>query len=1276
MSAYIDNEYSDTVTNTTASTNIITVSGDTNWLIRDAAIKFTGTTFGGITAGTTYYVQDVKSSTTFTISETRNSNTPLTLTTASGSCEVKITYDETLCQRDVDTYIDALKWDIKWLSNYKSRYVSRYYANAVLGSQEEDMYYLRNGTGIRNQTMDGLNGDVLPENEYGTSRVSAGAYCSLDPGWGPDDFRTWIIARSPYVQNNTTFGYAATGQKIDGSLHAGGNDSIVSNDFTQVISDGIGAHILNNGRAELVSVFTYYSHVGYLAESGGRIRGTNGNNSYGDFGSVAEGFDADETPGTAIVDNKFQYEATIGNTVTDGANEVVSLEFTNAGSDYTEATWGIFGAGANAATTADEFRDGAVFTVDLLDNVDDSTTAPEADGNYGGFGYITNSNTAQGGTSSSVTIAATDSETSLAYIGMKLILTGGAGVGQYGIIDSYNSGTKIAGIVKESDGSSGFDHFIPGTTIASPDASTTYTIEPAISFTAPAFSSTARSLTTTTTWADIAYAPIYTSYLNTIPGTYTGDGENATFDIFRKGTKYVVQIKDGGSGYSRLETITILGTSLGGATTANDLTITITSVNSVNGEIQAVDIAGYAAGGNFLALPSASGNTVNYSGNGNSWSAVTTLPVSTTWTSIAGGKLTITETATNFVTGRSYEITDSGDTPWLSIGSSSILAGTFFTATGPGTFTTTAGEAKPIAARLIAIAGGSGIDDTAYSEDGGETWTAGGNLPSTGSWNAVAYGDGKWMAIEGGTTNAAITEDGGVTWTATTALPSSATWSDVAYGGGRWVVIATGGTAVAYSDDDGDTWSSGSGLSSSDWTSVAWGNNRFVAVSNTTGTKAAISIDYGATWTETTLPASKDWTHVTYGQGVFLAVTDTDNTGATSEDGILWTSRTMSTSANGFVASVHGNPNQSGSFVSIAGTSGTVASQTLAGATTRARAAVAENKIFAIRLLEPGSGYSTAPTITITDPNNTFEAPTEVKIGNGALSQPSWTNRGTGYISASADLDTGDGYAEFQQEGQFIAVRRLTERPVPGSNVVFGHKPNTVYKLVQVLTLLGEYDGSYTAFLQVAPNVTVFDSPPDGTSVTTRIRYSQVRLTGHDFLDVGTGNFTETNYPGTPTQVPVQAQETRDSDGGRVFYTTTDQDGNFRVGDLFTIEQSTGVATLNADAFNISGLQELTLGEVTLGGGSASITEFSTDPFFTANSDSVVPTQRAIKAYISSQIGGGGASLNVNSVTAGFVYIANNQITTTTGDIIKMQAKFNFQGGVTGLPIAFNYFLT
>ena len=1278
IEAYIDGTFSDTATNTTATTNVITIS-DTSWLVRNAAIKFTGTTFGGVAADTTYYVQDVVSSTTFTIGTTRYATSGVTLSTASGSMSIELVYDSALCARDVDTYIDALKWDLQWTSNYKSRYVARYYANAVLGSQEEDMYYLRNGTGIRNQTMDGLNGSLLPANEYGTSRVSAGAYCSLDPGWGPDDFRTWIIARSPYVQNNTTFGYAAIGQKIDGALHNGGNDSIVSNDFTQVISDGIGAWVANNGRAELVSVFTYYSHIGYLSTEGGRIRGTNGNNSYGDFGSVAEGFDATEVPNTAIIDNKFQYEAEVGSSLTDGENEFFQLEFNNAGIEYTETVWGLFGAGINAAAEQDkEFRDDAVYNVRLLDNVDDSTTAPEADGNFGGFGYITNANTAQGGTTTQITLAATDSENSSAYIGMRIYLTAGTGVGQVGIVATYNSGTKIATVTKPSTGAAGWDHVVAGTTISAPDASTTYVVEPRVEFSAPPYTSTAKSLSTSTTWDDITYSPVYESFENTTQDSTSGSGTGATFDITKKGTKYLVRLDQGGTGYARLDTLTINGSNLSGDNTTNDITITVTSINSSTGAIQAFDFEGTGQGGYFVALPSASGNTVNYSEDGTSWTAVTTLPASTTWNAIAGGRLMLEETAGNFVTGRSYTITETGDTPWTAIGSSSIVAGTTFVATGAGSFTTTAGKATPNAARIIAIAGGTGVDDTAFSEDGGKTWTAGGNLPSTGSWSDVGYGAGRWMAVKSGSNEAAITIDGGVTWSATAdTLPSSTTWSSVAYGGGYWVAVATGGSAVAYSADNGATWTAGTGLSSSDWTSVTYGNNRFVAVSNTTGTKAAYSIDGGANWTETTLPASKDWTHIEYGQGVFLAVTDSDNTGATSPDGIVWTARTLSTSANGFTASAFGNPQQTGRFISVEAGSGTVASDTRTGATAVGRAFVADEKIFAIRITEPGSGYtSTAPTITITDPNNTFEAPTEVRIGNGVLANPSWTNRGSGYVTGSADLDTGDGYADFYQSGSFIAVRRLTEVPPVGSNVVFGHLPDRTFKLVQVLSLLGSFDGSYTAFLQVAPDVTVFDQPEHGTSVTMRIRYSQVRLTGHDFLDIGTGNFTETNYPGTPTQAPVQAQETVESNSGRVFYTSTDQDGNFRVGELFTIEQSTGVATLNADAFNISGLQELTLGEVTLGGNSASVTEFSTDPFFTENSDNIVPTQRAIKAYISSQIGGGGAALNVNSVTAGFILINNNQITTTTGAIIEMKAKFNFQGGVTGLPIAFNYFLT
>jgi hypothetical protein len=212
--------------------------------------------------------------------------------------------------------------------------------------------------------------------------------------------------------------------------------------------------------------------------------------------------------------------------------------------------------------------------------------------------------------------------------------------------------------------------------------------------------------------------------------------------------------------------------------------------------------------------------------------------------------------------------------------------------------------------------------------------------------------------------------------------------------------------------------------------------------------------------------------------------------------------------------------------------------------------------------------------------------------------------------------------------------------------------------------------------LQISPDIEISEELTHLSGVTLRSQYSQARLTGHDFLNIGTGNFIESNYPDTPLQSPIQANETVESNGGRVFFTSTDQDGNFRVGDLFTIEQSTGVATLNADAFNIAGLNELTLGAVALGGGSATIREFSTDPFFTENSDEIVPTQRAIKAYISSQIGGGGASLNVNTLIAGAIQISGNTITTTTGGGIAVKAVLNFQEGFYGIPLAFNYYFT
>lgn len=346
------------------------------------------------------------------------------------------------------------------------------------------------------------------------------------------------------------------------------------------------------------------------------------------------------------------------------------------------------------------------------------------------------------------------------------------------------------------------------------------------------------------------------------------------------------------------------------------------------------------------------------------------------------------------------------------------------------------------------------------------------------------------------------------------------------------------------------------------------------------------------------------------------------------------------------------------------------------GATTQARAYVTNNTIAEIWIREPGSGYTSAPTMTITDPNNTgADAPVVVRVGNGAIAQPTWTNRGTGYSAANASL-IGDGYADNYQLGSFIGFTNLTSVPFPGSNVQIAGIDDIWYRLVNVTGVAQDTNtGLYSATVQISPPIGNAESPEHLTGTIIRRRYSQVRLTGHDFLSIGTGNQTDTNYPGLPLYDAVPANETVDSGGGRVFYTSTDQDGNFRVGGLFNVEQSTGVATLNADAFNIAGLNELSLGSVALGGSGAVIQEFSTDPYFTLNSDAVIPTQRAIKAYITSQIGGGGSQLNVNTLTAGVIYIAGQTITTTTSVQININTKVNFKGGIDGTALALNYFL-
>ena len=188
-------------------------------------------------------------------------------------------------------------------------------------------------------------------------------------------------------------------------------------------------------------------------------------------------------------------------------------------------------------------------------------------GTAGGSGYTVVSNVAQAGAAAQISLSATDGNVGSAYIGMRLQVVGGAGIGLFGIIATYNAGTKVATVTKPSDGTAGWDHVVPGTTFVAPNSTSTYLIEPAISYVAPTTTNAQSTLSAAIVASEAIYAETSAQY-TAVATTTESDGTGATFDVTRNGDKYYVTANAAGTGYSRLDQLVIPGASLGGATTA------------------------------------------------------------------------------------------------------------------------------------------------------------------------------------------------------------------------------------------------------------------------------------------------------------------------------------------------------------------------------------------------------------------------------------------------------------------------------------------------------------------------------------------------------------------------------------------------------------------------------------------------------------------------------------------------------------------------------------
>ena len=250
-----------------------------------------------------------------------------------------------------------------------------------------------------------------------------------------------------------------------------------------------------------------------------------------------------------------------------------------------------------------------------------------------------------------------------------------------------------------------------------------------------------------------------------------------------------------------------------------------------------------------------------------------------------------------------------------------------------------------------------------------------------------------------------------------------------------------------------------------------------------------------------------------------------------------------------------------------------------------------------------------------------------------------------GTSGATATLTSGT--VEVNQSGR-ILVSIFASIPAAGDSLQFNSTDGNAYQIqsISTVTISGQ---AYRVIVFSTSRATAVAAD---VGLTVRKEFSLVRLTGHDFLQVGTGGTDTTNWPNNPTQNPNQSYQvmTNETDPGRVYYTATDELGNFYVGDQFKVDQATGNVTLDASAFNLSGLESLRLGSV---GGliGASVNEFSTDGTLSQNSNNKVPTQNAVKTYVDAQISG----LNADKIIEGDTSVE----TIDTGSDGNIQFKIN-----------------
>lgn len=185
-----------------------------------------------------------------------------------------------------------------------------------------------------------------------------------------------------------------------------------------------------------------------------------------------------------------------------------------------------------------------------------------------------------------------------------------------------------------------------------------------------------------------------------------------------------------------------------------------------------------------------------------------------------------------------------------------------------------------------------------------------------------------------------------------------------------------------------------------------------------------------------------------------------------------------------------------------------------------------------ISLVNNGDGYSTPPVVTISPPNVPWGIPAKAvaEISSGKVTNIVIISSGRGYTTTPT-----------------ISISS------PNSGI------NTAVAAIEMVP-------TYYSILNSTPlvsgicTITISDNLPYSLSTGTTVSFykqSRILASGHSLEYIGSGTDLATALPWTGG-VAIQENETVAKNGGLVVYTTTDQSGNFRIGDGVVINQQTG----------------------------------------------------------------------------------------------------------------------